>query len=159
MGSQLWKESMLDFHQDCRRGILAPSAVISIIKTIRVSTPQPAFRRSGAVEVSITRFPSRVFWVSNLAIPLQTGMLVMWEASLETTAMVGRLLSISFSASEAKWKQACGLVFASAYGKGGARAFKCETERYLQLCGDNNMQVANLTASLKTTHTKAAALP
>ncbi len=144
--------------QDCRRGTFSQRhAVLIDQETQDAYTPlahicdgqeRLAVRDSPLAEASVLGFE----YGMSLADP---NMLVLWEAQFGDFANGAQFIIDQFiSSGETKWLRMSGLVLLLPHGYEGQgpEHSSARLERYLQLCGDDNMQVCNITTPANYFH-------
>ncbi len=144
--------------QDCRRGTFSQRhAVLIDQETQEAYTPlahvcdrqeRLAVRDSPLAEASVLGFE----YGMSLADP---NMLVLWEAQFGDFANGAQFIIDQFiSSGETKWLRMSGLVMLLPHGYEGQgpEHSSARIERYLQLCGDDNMQVCNITTPANYFH-------
>ena len=144
--------------QDCRRGTFSQRhAVLIDQESQEAYTPlahvcdgqeRLAVRDSPLAEASVLGFE----YGMSLADPT---MLVLWEAQFGDFANGAQFIIDQFiSSGETKWLRMSGLVILLPHGYEGQgpEHSSARIERYLQLCGDDNMQVCNITTPANYFH-------
>ena len=144
--------------QDCRRGTFSQRhAVLIDQETEEAYTPlahicegqeRLAVRDSPLAEASVLGFE----YGMSLADP---SMLVLWEAQFGDFANGAQFIVDQFiSSGETKWLRMSGLVMLLPHGYEGQgpEHSSARLERYLQLCGEDNMQVCNITTPANYFH-------
>ena len=144
--------------QDCRRGTFSQRHAVLIdqetqeaytpLAHIREGQERLAVRDSPLAEASVLGFE----YGMSLADP---NMLVLWEAQFGDFANGAQFIIDQFIASgETKWLRMSGLVMLLPHGYEGQgpEHSSARIERYLQLCGDDNMQVCNITTPANYFH-------
>ncbi len=144
--------------QDCRRGTFSHRH--AVIRDFENGKPLELLNQlgQGQAEVEIMNSPLSEQGVMGFEFGYSVAdreSLVLWEAQFGDFSNGAQIIIDQFlAASEAKWKQACGLVLLLPHGYEGMgpEHSSARPERYLQLCGDNNIQVANLTTPAQLFH-------
>ena len=144
--------------QDCRRGTFSQRhSVLIDQETQEAYTPlahicegqeRLAVRDSPLAEASVLGFE----YGMSLADPK---MLVLWEAQFGDFANGAQFIVDQFiSSGETKWLRMSGLVILLPHGYEGQgpEHSSARLERYLQLCGEDNMQVCNITTPANYFH-------
>lgn len=144
--------------QDCRRGTFSHRH--AVIRDFENGAPLALLNQLGPKqgEVEVINSPLSEQGVMGFEFGYSVAdrdALVLWEAQYGDFGNGAQIIIDQFIAtSEAKWKQASGLVLLLPHGHegGGPEHSSARPERFLQLCGDNNIQVANLTRPAQLFH-------
>ncbi|MFY7930779.1 MAG: 2-oxoglutarate dehydrogenase E1 component, partial [Oligoflexus sp.] len=144
--------------QDCRRGTFSHRH--AVIRDFETGRPLPLLNQLGGqqAEVEVINSPLSEQGVMGFEFGYSVAdrdSLVLWEAQFGDFGNGAQIIIDQFlAASEAKWKQACSLVLLLPHGYEGMgpEHSSARPERFLQLCGDNNIQVANLTNPAQLFH-------
>ncbi len=144
--------------QDCRRGTFSHRH--AVIRDFESGKPLHLLNQLGSkqAEVEVMNSPLSEQGVMGFEFGYSVAdrdSLVLWEAQFGDFSNGAQIIIDQFlAASEAKWKQACGLVLLLPHGYEGMgpEHSSARPERFLQLCGDNNIQVANLTTPAQLFH-------
>jgi 2-oxoglutarate dehydrogenase E1 component len=133
--------------QDCRRGTFSSRHAV----WYDYGTGEPYFPLTTAVggsPVDVINSPLSEQGVMGFEFGFsvaQPGSLVLWEGQFGDFVNGAQIIIDQFLvASEAKWRQTCGLVLLLPHGYEGAgpEHSSARPERFLQLCGNLNIQVA-----------------
>ncbi len=158
-GSLLWEGTPVRLTgQDSRRGTFSHRhSVLTDVKTEDVYTPLNSVREGQArfciydsplSEVSVVGFE----YGYSLGDP---NMLIIWEAQFGDFANGAQVIIDQFiSCAETKWDRSSGLVLLLPHGYEGQgpEHSSARLERFLQLCAQDNMQIANLTTPAQFFH-------
>ncbi len=144
--------------QDCKRGTFSHRH--AVIRDFETGAPLALLNQLGKdqAEVEVINSPLSEQGVMGFEFGYSVAdreALVLWEAQFGDFGNGAQIIIDQFlAASEAKWKQACGLVLLLPHGYEGMgpEHSSARPERFLQLCGDNNIQVANLTSPAQLFH-------
>ncbi len=144
--------------QDCKRGTFSHRH--AVIRDFETGAPLALLNQlgKGQAEVEVINSPLSEQGVMGFEFGYSVAdreALVLWEAQFGDFGNGAQIIIDQFlAASEAKWKQACGLVLLLPHGYEGMgpEHSSARPERFLQLCGDNNIQVANLTSPAQLFH-------
>lgn len=144
--------------QDCQRGTFAHRhAVVSDFETgSRYNTLNQLSEGQSSVDIINSPLSEQAVLGFEFGYSVANrNALVMWEAQFGDFCNGAQIIIDQFlAASEAKWKQTSGMVLLLPHGYEGMgpEHSSARPERFLQLCGDNNMQVANLTSPAQLFH-------
>src|SRR5262249_654091 len=144
--------------QDSRRGTFRHRH--AVLKDATSGEPYYPFNHLGAGQANFSVYDSLLSEAAVLGFEFgfafdspQT--LVMWEAQFGDFANGAQVIIDQFLAgSFSKWQRDSGLVLLLPHGYEGQgpEHSSARLERYLQLCGENNMQVCNLTTPAQYFH-------
>ena len=161
MGEQAAWTSLLDegypvrlSGQDCGRGTFSHRhAVISCLESGREFYPMSTLGRFDAVDSSLSEAAVLGFEVG-YAFDTPDG-LTMWEAQFGDFANGAQIIIDQYIvAAEQKWGRYSGIVMLLPHGYEGQgpEHSSAKIERYLQLCAQDNLQVANVTTPAQLFH-------
>lgn len=144
--------------QDCRRGTFSHRH--AVIKDSAKGTHLHLLNQLGGNQAPVSVINSPLSEAGVLGFEFgysvaHKGSLVLWEAQFGDFCNGAQIIIDQFlAASEAKWKQVCNLVLLLPHGYEGMgpEHSSARPERFLQLCGNNNMQVANCTTPAQLFH-------
>jgi len=140
--------------QDCGRGTFSHRhAVIACVESGREFYPMSRLGRFDAVDSSLSEAAVLGFEVG-YAFDTPDG-LTMWEAQFGDFANGAQIIIDQYIvAAEQKWGRYSGIVMMLPHGYEGQgpEHSSAKLERYLQLCAQDNMQVANVTTPAQLFH-------
>ena len=141
--------------QDCQRGTFSSRHAVAV--DVKEGTDWSVFSAYGdAVEIinsPLSEFGALGFEFGYSIVDQQA--LVMWEAQFGDFVNGAQIIIDQFlAASEAKWRQCSGLVLLLPHGYEGMgpEHSSARPERFLQLCGNGNMQVVVPTTAAQYFH-------
>lgn len=140
--------------QDSQRGTF--SSRHAVVADVETGESWPIFASFGTVDVintPLSEYGALGFEFGYSIVDQQT--LVLWEAQFGDFANGAQIIIDQFVvSSEAKWGQTSGLVLLLPHGYEGMgpEHSNARPERFLQLCGNDNIQVANPTTPAQYFH-------
>ncbi len=144
--------------QDCQRGTFSQRHAKLIDQTNEAKYTPLNNIRTGQAELEVLNSPLSEAGVLGFEYGItlaEPHSLVLWEAQFGDFANGAQVIIDQFiSSGEAKWLRMSGLVMLLPHGYEGQgpEHSSARLERYLQLCGENNMQVANCTTPANYYH-------
>ena len=145
--------------QDCCRGTFTHRhAVLTDFNTEETFTPLNFIRPGAQERFCVYDSPLSEASIVGFEYGYSLGdpnMLIIWEAQFGDFANGAQVIIDQFiSSAESKWERSSGLVFFLPHGYEGQgpEHSSARLERFLQLCADNNMVVANLTTPAQLFH-------
>lgn len=144
--------------QDCRRGTFSHRH--AVIKDYKTGEDCHLLNRLGDDQARVDVINSSLSELGVLGFEFGFSVasarsLVLWEAQFGDFCNGAQIIIDQFlAASEAKWRQVCSLVMLLPHGYEGMgpEHSSARPERFLQLCGNNNIQVANPTQPSQLFH-------
>ena len=144
--------------QDCQRGTFSQRHAKLVDQTNEAKYTPLNNIRTGQAELEVLNSPLSEAGVLGFEYGItlaEPHSLVLWEAQFGDFANGAQVIIDQFiSSGEAKWLRMSGLVMLLPHGYEGQgpEHSSARLERYLQLCGENNMQVANVTTPANYYH-------
>jgi 2-oxoglutarate dehydrogenase E1 component len=144
--------------QDCQRGTFSQRHAKLVDQTSEAKYTPLNNIRTGQAELEVLNSPLSEAGVLGFEYGItlaEPHSLVLWEAQFGDFANGAQVIIDQFiSSGEAKWLRMSGLVMLLPHGYEGQgpEHSSARLERYLQLCGENNMQVANCTTPANYYH-------
>jgi 2-oxoglutarate dehydrogenase E1 component len=142
--------------QDCKRGTF--SSRHGVLFDAETGEPLPLLQREGMARVDIINSPLSEQGCMGFEFGYslsETRSLILWEAQFGDFANGAQIIIDQFLvASEAKWKQSSVLTLLLPHGYEGMgpEHSSARLERFLQSCGNLNIQVCNLTTPAQYFH-------